>query len=48
MNSRTPIIFWLYGISSIVWLLKAKKGLNVEEIGIVAILVSKYVKCFTL
>ena len=32
----------------LVWLLKAKKGPNVEEIGIVTILVSKYVKCFTL
>ena len=32
----------------IVWLLKAKKGSNVELIGIVTILVSKYVKCFTL
>ena len=27
---------------------ESKKGPNVEEIGIVTILVSKYVKCFTL
>ena len=36
------------GAKHIVWLLKAKKGSNVELIGIVTILVSKYVKCFTL
>ena len=35
-------------LGHLVWLLKAKKGSNVELIGIVTILVSKYVKCFTL
>ena len=45
--SVQTLIFHLV-VDSIVWLLKAKKGSNVEKIGIVTILVSKYVKCFTL
>ena len=44
--SVQTLIFHLV-VDSIVWLLKAKKGSNVEKIGIVTILVSKYVKCFT-